>query len=56
MLSPSHQSLLFQRQGLPASTGRAPFEKVIGLVAEAVLPLTAVERARQRKDNKGKSQ
>lgn len=39
---------------LPDSTGTVPFKKVIGLLAEAVLLLTAVERARQRKDNKGK--
>lgn len=40
---------------LPDSTGTALFEKVTGLLAEAVLLLTAVERARQGEDNKGKN-
>lgn len=33
----------------------ALFEKVTGMLAEAVLLLIAVERARQREDNKGKN-
>lgn len=50
---PTHQSPLYH--WLPDNTGTAPFEKVIGQLAEAALLLTAVERARQRKNNKGKN-
>lgn len=50
---PTYRCLLFpQRHWLPDSTGTALFKKVIELLAEAVLLLTEVERARQRKDNK----